>query len=308
MVANWTTRPRGPTAITPTERKIRRRLRATRLLQAYVPLSLSGKLLEAAIARAPLPADVTREAVSANGVACDWLIPRTLRGDRTLLYVHGGGFVFGASPQHFTMVAYLARQTAARTLMVHHRLAPRHPFPAALDDCVTAYRWLLARGSASRDVVLAGDSAGGNLVLAAMMKLRDNGEPLPAAAVCLSPVGQLLGHGASGGYRDPLLHPRAMKKFDRSYVDGHDPADPLISPVLGDWRGLPPLLVFAGEDEILRTDAIRIVELAQAAAVDARLEIYPRMWHVWQLFPRLPETERSLHESAQFLRAHTPRA
>ncbi len=154
---------------------------------------------------------------------------------------------------------------------------------------------------------MAGDSAGGNLAVTMMMKLRDCGDPLPAAAACLSPVGQLIGRDLTRQGRDPLLHPKAMKMFDKSYVGSNDPSDPLISPVFGDWHGLPPLLVHAGEDEILREDAIRIVGSAKAAGVDARLEIYPRMWHVWQLFSQLPESARSLDDVAQFLRAGTTR-
>jgi acetyl esterase/lipase len=189
--------------------------------------------------------------------------------------------------------------------MVDYRLAPGHPFPAALRDCVTAYRWLLKQGIPAENLVLAGDSAGGNLAITTMMKLRDNGEQLPAAAACLSPVACLSGgHVSSRQGNDPLLHPRAMRMYDRSYVGRNDACDPLISPVFGDWRGLPPLLVHAGEDEILREDAVRIERLAKAAGVDVRLEVYPRMWHVWQLFLELPQATESLDGIAQFLRAH----
>lgn len=286
------------------ERKARLQLRAMRVFQAYMPLPLAERLMKPAVARAPLPAGVTREAVSAAGVACEWLIPAECRQDVVLLYLHGGGFVFGMSPQHVTMVAGLAQRMGARALLVDYRLAPRHPFPAALDDCVTAFRWLLARGVPAANVVVAGDSAGGNLTLVTMMKLRDAGGPLPAAAACLSPVGRLLGPNASRVGRDPLLHPRAIKMYDRAYLAGNDPANPLVSPVLGDWHGLPPLLIHAGQDEVLRVDAVRMEESARAAGVDVRLEIYPRMWHVWQLFADMPQATESLSDIAQFLRRH----
>ncbi len=143
------------------------------------------------------------------------------------------------------------------------------------------------------------------------MKLRNDGDPLPAAAACLSPVADFSPKGSSAQpdhdpqtYRDPLLPARAIKMYNRSYVADHDPCDPLISPVFGDWCGLPPQLIHAGEDEILRTDAVRVAELARAAGVDVRLEIYPRMWHVWQLTLAMPQSIQSLDDIAGFLKAH----
>jgi epsilon-lactone hydrolase len=171
---------------------------------------------------------------------------------------------------------------------------------------VTAYRWLLKQGVPAQNLVMAGDSAGGNLTITSMMQLRDGGEPLPAAAACLSPVTDLSGGGHSGrSVADPLLPLKAMKRYSMSYVGRHDARDPLISPVYGDWRGLPPLLIHAGEEEILCDDAVRIAELARAAGVDVRLEIYPRMWHVWQIYPTLPQAAQSLDDIAQFLRSHS---
>ena len=196
--------------------------------------------------------------------------------------------------------------------MVDYRLAPEHPFPAALDDCVTAYRWLLKQGVSPRNIVVAGDSAGGNLTITTLMKLRGNGDPLlaaalPAAAACLSPVTDLSARDDLGnGFKDPLLPRKAMQFYARSYVGNQDAHDPLISPVFGDLRGLPPLLIHAGEDEILRDDAVRLTSRAQSADVDVRLEIYPRMWHVWQINLALPQATQSLDDIAQFLKAQLP--
>jgi acetyl esterase/lipase len=285
------------------------------------------------MARVRLPATVTREAVSVDdaplqaiagsaaaaraegggtddppagqGVPCEWLTPQNSPPDQVLLYLHGGGFVYGLTPQHLEMVAYLAQKINIRALLVDYRLAPDHPFPAPLDDCVTVYRWLLKQGVSARNIVVAGDSAGGNLTITSLMKLRDSGDPLPAAAVCLSPVADFSDRGKPAkGFKDPLLPRRARGRYHKSYVAHHDARDPLISPVLGDWHGLPPLLVHVGEDEILRDDAVRIKELAKVAGVDVRLEIYPRMWHVWQIFLTLPQAVQSLDDIAQFLRSH----
>jgi monoterpene epsilon-lactone hydrolase len=290
--------------VSSSERKIRARLPLIRFAQAYLPLPAACWLIKQGLARARLPADIARETVSANGVSCERLIPQGSPRDSVLLYLHGGGFVYGLTPLHLEMVAYLARKIGIRALMVDYRLAPDHPFPAALDDCFTAYRWLLEQGVSAQNIAVAGDSAGGNLTITMMMKLRESGEPLPAAAACLSPVANLADRGnALEEIDDPLLHPRAVRMYNTSYVADNDARDPFISPVFGDWRGLPPLLVHAGEDEILREDAVRIEALAKAAGVDVRLEIYPRMWHVWQLYLSLPQAVQSLDDIAQFTKS-----
>lgn len=293
-------------ALSSAERKARAGLPAIRFMQAYVPLPASRWLLKQGMARARPPAGVTREAVSADGVPCEWIIPPDSPADRALLYLHGGGFVLGLTPLHLQMVAYLAQKTGTRALMVDYRLAPDYPFPAALDDCVTVYRRLLKQGIPARNVLVAGDSAGGNLTITSLMKLRDSGDPLPAAAACLSPVADLTRKGdPHKGFKDPLLPAKAMRFYTESYVGHGDARDPLMSPVFGNWCGLPPLLVHAGEDEILRDDALRIASLAKAADVDVRLEIYPRMWHVWQLFLNLPQAVQSLDDIAGFLKSHS---
>ena len=290
--------------LSPSERKIRSRLPLLRLMQVYLPLPVARWLIKQGLQRLRLPADFNHEAVSADGVPCEWLIPPGSPRDRVLLYLHGGGFVFGLTPQHMEMVTYLAKKMSTRSLLVDYRLGPEHPFPAALDDCLTTYRWLLKQGFTTQHIVLAGDSAGGNLTITAMMKLRDSGEQLPAAAACLSPVANLSSSGnPNREFKDPLIDPRAGKIYHTSYVANHDPHDPLISPVFGDWHGLSPLLVHAGEDEYLHFDALRIAELAKAAGVDVRLEIYPHMWHVWQIFLALPQATQSLDDIAQFLKS-----
>ncbi len=168
--------------LSPIEHKIRARLPAIRFLQACLPLPVSRWLIRQGLARVRLAAAVAREAVSADGVPCEQLTPQNSPAGRVLLYLHGGGFVYGLTPPHLEMVAYLAQKMSIRALLVDYRLAPEHPFPAPLDDCLTAYRWLLKQGISARNIVVAGDSAGGNLAITSLMKLRDSGDPLPAAA------------------------------------------------------------------------------------------------------------------------------
>lgn len=287
------------------ERKIRRGLPVIRFVQGYMPPSLANRIIELGTRRMQLPADIERGTIWVDDVPCEWFVPQNCRQDQVLLYLHGGAFVFGLSPLHIEMLAYLARTMTTRILAVDYHLAPKHSFPAALDDCVAAYRWLLEESFSAKDIVIAGDSAGGNLTISTLMKLRDSGDPMPAAAVCLSPVTDLTNRDRHfAPEHDPLLHPRLIKKANRSYIADDDAKNPLISPVFADWRGLPPLLIHAGEDEILRDDAIRSEKMAREAGVDVRLEIYPRMWHVWQLFLDLPEARQSLDDIAQFLRTH----
>ena len=290
--------------LSPAERNARRAMPLIRFMQAYMPLRWTGGLNRWSLRHARLPAGVARQPVSADGVPCEWLIPDGSPADRALLYLHGGGFVYGQTVPHLQLGAYLARQIGARVLMVDYRLAPAHPFPAALDDCVTAYRWLREQNFPARQIAIAGDSAGGNLALTTLMTLRDSGEELPAAAACLSPVADLSPMARNDQPdNDPLLPARAMKMYRESYIAGHDPCHPLISPVYGDWRGLPPLLIHAGEDEILRRDAGQVEQLARAAGVDVRLEIYPRMWHVWQITLAMPQSIQSLDDIAGFIKA-----
>lgn len=291
--------------ISSTERKIRSSLRVIRVMQSAFPPNIANRFNKMGASRVRLDSDITQESILADGVPCDWIIPPDHNPEKVLLYLHGGGFVFGQTPLHLQMGGYLARRLGFRLLMVDYRTAPEHPFPAALDDCVTAYQWLFGQGIAPRNIIIAGDSAGGNLTLATILKLRAGGHPLPAAAVCLSPVTDLTPKAhRREGFTDPLLSPKAMKFYTQAYLGDNDPYNPLISPVLGDLRGLPPTLIFAGEDEILREDAIHFAEVAKAAGVDVRLEIYPHMWHVWQLFLALPEARQSLDDMAEFCRKH----
>ncbi len=289
----------------PTEQQIRAGLPLIRFMQTGIPLPLARLLIKQGMSRVDLGADLLHAGISADDVPCTWIVPQNHRPDQVLLYLHGGGFVFGMTPPHLQMGAYLAKKMGMRLLMVDYRLAPEAPFPAALADCFTSYRWLLDQGILPQNIVVAGDSAGGNLTITLLMKLRDSSMPLPAAAACLSPVTDLTLKAKGGrGFKDPLLPPKAVAFYTQAYVGSHDAHDPLVSPVYGDLHNFPPLLLHAGEDEILREDAVRIAALAKSAGVDVRLEIFPRMWHVWQINLSLPQARRSLDDIAQFFKKH----
>ncbi|MAU09290.1 MAG: hypothetical protein CL607_05670 [Anaerolineaceae bacterium] len=292
-------------AISPAEKRIRAGLALTRTLTAYVPVSIAQWGIRKSAERVSLGDNIQREAVNADGVRCEWLTPNDSLGDRVLLYIHGGGFIYGLTSMHLEMAAYLAKKIGIRVLMVDYRLAPEHPFPAALDDCVTAYRWLLQQGFAGDHIAIAGDSAGGNLTITTMLQLRDNDIPLPGAAACLSPVTDLSNkQGLFQQQYDAVLHPRATRFMNASYLAGQDARNPLISPVFSDLQGLPPMLIHVGEEEVLCDDAVRIATLAEEVGVSVQLEIYPRMWHVWQLFLSLPQAVQSLDAIAHFIDEH----
>jgi len=284
------------------EEKTRKSLFFVRLAQNILSPSISNRLLKTAVKHYQCTGGVSRESIMANGVPCEWIIPQEITTKGVMLYIHGGGFVIGLTPNHLQMAANLAGKMKIRILMIDYRLAPQYPFPAAVDDCVSVYKWILAQGIVAKDIVIAGDSAGGNLTITSMIKLRELNIPLPSAGACLSPVVDLTPQANYiEGYKDPLLPPRAAKFYNDSYVGNADAENPLISPVFANFDNLPPLLIHIGEDEVLRDNAVKFSELARKAGADVTCKVYPGMWHVWQLYEKLPQTAQSLDEIADFL-------
>ncbi len=254
------------------------------------------------------PRGVSLQKTSVGEVPAEWLLPDGMDADRVILYFHGGAWVLGWYNSHRVMVSRLAKAARARAFAIDYRLAPEHPFPAALEDCLAAYRCLLALGVAPGRMVFAGNSSGGNLVLATLLKLKESGEPLPAAGVCLSPATNLAERGESfqtNARKEAILPPNFSSAGRLAYIENCDPRDPLVSPIFGDLHGLPPLLIQAGADEILLSDATSFAEKARQAGVQVTLEVYPGMWHVWQIYaPYLPEAEQALQSVAQFIDGH----
>ena len=254
----------------------------------------------------PLAADVKAEAVDAGGVPSEWVRVPESREDRVILYVHGGGYVLGSLATHRSLVSRLARASHTRALSVDYRLAPEHPFPAAVDDATAAYRWLLGTGVEASRVVIAGDSAGGGLTLATLLALRDAGDPLPAAGVCLSPWADLEGTGASaqpGGADDPLLELEGLCEMGRHYTASGDPRHPHAAPIYADYTGIPPLLIQVGTRELLLDDARRVADKARAAGVDVEIEEWEGLIHVWQMFgDGMPEAVDAVNNIGEFVR------
>lgn len=243
----------------------------------------------------------------AAGVRGEWVVPKRAAADGALLYLHGGAWVMGSPRSHRALVADLARRAGVRALSIDYRLAPEHPYPAALDDAVAGYEWLLASGLEPSRIVVAGDSAGGNLALALLLRLRDAGTPLPAGAVVLSPVTDLELGGASHTTRrsvDPFFARADLRTFIAHYAGAHDPWDSYLSPLGADLRGLPPLLIHVGDHEVLLDDAVGLGERARAAGVEAWTVVWPRMTHVFQMQTLLlPEARRANAEIGAFIRS-----
>ncbi|MEH2535365.1 monoterpene epsilon-lactone hydrolase [Bradyrhizobium sp. AZCC 1588] len=246
--------------------------------------------------------------VSAGGVDGEWIVPADAPPDKAILYFHGGGFRIGSVTSHRELIAQIADGSGCRVLAINYRLSPEHPFPAALEDALAAYRYILDQGLKAENIAFAGDSAGGNLVLAAMLALRGRGEPLPATAVLMSPWTDLAATGASYESRakaDPI-HQRAMVlALAKNYLgEEGDPYDPLASPLYAELAGLPPLLIQAGDRETVLDDSIMLADTAREAGVDVELEIWDGMIHVFQMFPEIPQTREAIASIAKFLRGH----
>jgi len=286
------------------ENKARRRLSATRSIQGIISksnVSMLNNQLKKQVDKYKFTDGTAREKIIANGVSCEWLIPAEIVSEDVLLYIHGGGFVMGITPGHLQMTANLAGKMKIRALMIDYRLAPQYPFPAALEDCITVYNWLLTQISPN-NIVIAGDSAGGNLAITTLLKLRELNIPFPVAVASLSPAVNLVPKANyKEGYKDPLLHPKAAEFFNVSYLGNEDPKNPLLSPFFADLSGLPPILMHIGEDEMLLDNAVLLFNSAKETGADVIYKVYSGMWHVWQLYPELSQTEQSLNEIADFL-------
>lgn len=248
--------------------------------------------------------------VIVEGMTAEWVIPPAIEGGARLLYVHGGSWIGGGCSSHRALISRVAEAARCPALLFEYRLAPEHPFPAGLDDCVAAYDWLRANGpdgpGAASTLYLVGDSAGGNLALALMMRLRDEGKPLPDRAALLSPALDSTASGESAKTRadvDPVIDPGNTAGTFRAYTGGGDVTQPLVSPLFGEFHGLPPALFQVGDAETLRDDSVRAAEKARAAGVGATLEVWPEMPHVWHFFaPVLPQANEAIERIGAYLR------
>jgi acetyl esterase/lipase len=250
--------------------------------------------------------DIGVEAVTVAGRAAEWLRAPGTNAQRAILYLHGGGYVMGSLTTHRSLGGEISRAAQAAVLMLDYRLAPESPFPAAVDDGVAAFQWLVDKGFKPQNLAIAGDSAGGGLAAATLVALRDRTLPLPKAAVCISPWSDMTCTNESYKTRaeaDPMVTSDGIGNMAGVYLQGADAKNPLASPNFADWRGMPSLLIHVGRDEVLLDDSIKLHEKAKAAGVDSTLEIWDDMIHVWHAFhPMLPEGKQGIERVGGFLR------
>lgn len=289
-----------------------REIAAIRALLASAPRPTGWAERRARIAQVgshwPVAPDIAMEAADAGGVLAEWSLAPASDPARVLLYRHGGGYCSGGIESHRPLVTEAGRAAGARTLALGYRLAPDHPFPAALEDALAAWHWLRAQGYAADAIAVGGDSAGGGLALALMLALRDVGQEPPACGWLLSPWTDLTLSGASLANRDavdPLIHRAYLAELAAAYLPaGVEPADPRVSPLFADLVGLPPLLIQVGSAETLLDDAVRLAARAGAADVAVTLEIWPHMIHAWPMWnSALDAGRRALRRAGAMLRA-----
>lgn len=247
-----------------------------------------------------------RTPVAASGVPAEWVEVPESRADRVILYLHGGAFCLRFPRTHAALAARLCRRLGARALLPDYRLAPEHRYPAGLDDCVSAYRHLLAQGVEAKRIVVAGDSAGATFALATLHRLKDAALPLPACAVAISPVADFTLSGRSildNERRDAMFTLRALVGMRALYADAERFLDPGVSPLYADFAGWPPLMLQVGSGEVLRDEATRVADKARRSGTDVLLEVYEHMPHVFHVMRMLPAGEDALDAIAGFVRA-----
>ncbi|MCB1694296.1 MAG: alpha/beta hydrolase [Pseudomonadales bacterium] len=251
------------------------------------------------------PDNVSVVPVTAAGVPCEWITTDATDQNKVLVYLHGGGYVFGGPDSHRDVGWRLAEGARMRVLMVDYRLAPENPFPAAVEDATDCYRWLLDEGFKPSNIAIGGDSAGGGLTVATLVNLRNLGMPMPSAAILLSPWTDLSVSGDSvlqNADADPMLSRAALETMASHYLGDRDRRAPLASPLFADLRGLPPMLVQVGSTEVLLSDAERLTARVREAGGEAELEVWPNMPHVFQVFAsRLPEGKQAIGKLSDFL-------
>ena len=268
--------------------------------------------LRASFPEAPAPEGTSATPVDAGGVPAEWVVADEADPDRRLLYLHGGGYVICGPATHRDLAGRISQASGVSLLVIDYRLAPEHPYPAAVDDALAALRWMINNGpggaAPARVTFVGGDSAGGGLTLSTLVAARDVGVGRPDAAVIISGWTDLACSGDTIRTRadiDPMVTESLLQRMAGEYLQGGDPKQPLVSPLYADLQGLPPLLMQVGEAEVLLDDTTRVAEKAKAAGVDVSLEVYPEMMHIFQLFaPVLPEGQQAIERIGTFLKQY----
>ncbi len=285
--------------------KLKRILRE-KAVSIDTPLSVDERRQTMEATSFKVQGDIAIETLTVADRDAEWLRAPGIQDGRAILYLHGGGYVIGSINTHRALAGEVSRAAQAAVLLIDYRLAPEHPFPAAVEDGVVAYRWLLDQGFAPEHMAIAGDSAGGGLTMAVLLAARDRGLPMPGAGVCMSPWVDMTCSNDSYTTRavaDPMVGSAGITQMAAMYLHGAEPTTSLASPNFADLSGLPPLLIHVGTDEVLHDDSVALDARAKAAGVDSTLEVWDGMIHVWHAFhPMLPEGKEGIERVGDFLR------
>lgn len=264
------------------------------------------RIFEEWLGQFTIPEGTAFESVDANGVPCLWAVSPNFNNTNVVIHFHSGGYLLGSAYGYRSFGGFLSKATNAKVLLVDFRLAPEHPHPAAVEDALTVYRWLLDEGYNPKQVSLCGDSGGGGLALVALQQLRDAGTALPSSTVAISPLADFTASGESRVTNmpiDPLVTADLLESMAQTYCGAKDRTDPMLSPLFGDWSGLSPILILAGGIEAMRDDGKLCAEAAARAGVDARYIEGENMVHIWPMYAdRLPQAREALAEIGDFVR------
>jgi epsilon-lactone hydrolase len=271
------------------------------------PVNHLRSILATTTMAATLPWGVTFKKLEFDLFGAEWLMPTVVKEGRVMIYLHGGGFVIGSAHTHRALAGKIAKGIEAYCLLVDYRKAPENPFPAALDDALESYRYLLSNGYKPENIVVVGDSAGGGLAMALQYELRDFQLPLPRCLVLLSPYLDMTGTGIShvkNAKNDRFLDVFEMRRWAEMYADGHDFSDPLISPLFGQLHDLPPILVQASRSEVLYDDSVRLVKKARQAGLKITFQQWSGLIHWWHMFGSMPEAKDAILKVIKFINAN----
>lgn len=257
----------------------------------------------------PMAQGTASNSIQIHELNAEWVVPKGASDNSVILYLHGGGYCVGSINTHRSMASFIADASKTKILLIDYRLAPEHPFPAAIEDATIAYRWLLSQGYPAQKIVIAGDSAGGGITVSTLLYLKQGKNLMPAAGVCMSPWVdmELLGEShKTKAEMDLIIQIGVLEEMAEAYLGGADPKTPLASPIHSDLIGLPPILIQVGTSEVLLDDSKRLAENAEKAGIDVTLEIYEDMIHIFQYFAfMLPEGKDAINKIAGFIRKHT---
>lgn len=268
------------------------------------PINHLRSLLETSTMLSTLPWGVSREKLEFDLFGAEWLVPDTVRKDRVLLYLHGGGYVIGSPHTHRALAGKITKGISASCLLIDYRKAPENPYPAALDDALTAYKFLLDKGYKAKNIVLVGDSAGGGLSIALQYELKEYQLPLPLCTTLLSPYLDLTGTGKSlkkNAKNDRFLDVFEMRRWAEMYAGDHDYSDPFISPLFGDLSNFPPILVQASKSEVLYDDSNRFVKKARKAGINVTFQTWNGLIHWWHMFGTMPEAKEAIDNIIEYI-------